>query len=337
MKAEDEPLVSVLTPVYNGGRYLRECIESVLAQTYSNWDYTIVDNHSTDDTLQIAEEYAARDARNRVVSNPRLLDVIANHNVAFRLISPRSKYCKVVSGDDWIFPECLRRLVGVAEANPSVGLVGSYQLSGAGKNWRAWGVRWTELPYPSTVVPGAEVCRMQMLTGLYVFGTPTSLLYRSDLVRAHESFYPNPTGEADTSCCYRCLQTSDFGFVHQVLSYERIHEQTVSAESRSLNAYKSSRLADLVEYGPSFLTPTEMRARTEEVLDDYYKYLAESALRFRDTIFWAYHKRRLKECGYPFSYARYAKALSAMAVGLGLNPLSTLERTVRRLRRPRAA
>jgi glycosyltransferase involved in cell wall biosynthesis len=49
------PLVSILTPVYNGEKYLAECIRSVLAQTYQNWEYTIVNNCSTDKTLEIAK------------------------------------------------------------------------------------------------------------------------------------------------------------------------------------------------------------------------------------------------------------------------------------------
>src|SRR5713226_8729725 len=151
VSVQDEPLVSVVTPVYNGAAYLRECIESVLAQTYSTWEYIIANNCSTDETLQIAEEYARKDKRIRVYSNDKLLDIIANHNRTFRLISPKSKYCKQVSADDWLFPECLTRMVSVAEANPSVGIVGSYQLSGVGTDGRHWRVRWTELPYPSTV------------------------------------------------------------------------------------------------------------------------------------------------------------------------------------------
>ena len=55
-----EPLVSVATPVYNGERHLAECIESVLAQTYQNWEYIIVNNCSTDRTREIAESYGRR-------------------------------------------------------------------------------------------------------------------------------------------------------------------------------------------------------------------------------------------------------------------------------------
>jgi len=326
MKTAQQPLVSIVTPVYNGAAYLRECIESILGQTYDNWEYTILNNASTDETAKIAEEYAARDKRVQVRSNDTLLPIIANHNKAFRLISPNSKYCKDVSADDWLFPECLERMVGVAEANPSVGVVGSYQLSGGGTNWRNWRVRWAELPYPSTVIPGREVCRMQMLGGPYVFGSPTSLLYRSDLVRAEDEFYPNASPNADTSACYRCLRESDFGFVHQVLSHERIHGEAISASCRSLNSYESSRLSDLRHYGPSYLSKEELETRTREVLANYYWFLGVSAVHFREKAFWAYHKQRFKECGYDLSYFRVAQAAGKKLLDLLLNPKQTVER-----------
>jgi len=332
MIVRNEPLVSVVTPVYNGALYLRECIESVLAQTYSNWEYTILNNCSTDETLAIAGEYARNDKRIRVHSNDKLIDIIANHNRAFSLISPYSKYCKVVSADDWLFPECLDRMVRVAEENPSVGLVGSYQMSGGGSDWRGWRVRWAELPYPSKVMTGREVCRVQMLGGPYVFGTPTSTLYRSDLVRAQGRFYPNSSAEADTSACYKCLLSSDFGFVHQVLSFERIHGQAMSATCRSLNSYEPSKLSDLMEYGHTFLTPQEMTKRVEEVLDSYYEFLGASVFQFRERSFWGYHNRRLKASGYPLSYPRLFQAACVKFFDLLLNPKRTVEKALHRLR-----
>jgi len=330
MNDDSQPLVSIVTPVYNGAPYLRECIESVLAQTYSNWDYTILNNCSTDETLEIAENYARRDKRIRVYSNAVLLDVIANHNEAFRLISDASKFCKVVSGDDWLFPECLAQMVRLAEAHPSVGFVGSYQLSGGTADWRTWCIKWTELPYPSTIISGREVGRMQLLGGPYVFGSPTSLLYRSDLIRQQECFYPNSTAEADTSACYKYLQHTDFGFVHQVLSYMRIHGQTMTAASQSVNAYESARLSDLVEFGPSYLTPDELNKRLHEVLSDYYRFLGVSVFHFRDAKFWAYHRRRFVECRQQFSYVRVATAAMAKGADLLLNPKRTIEKAIGR-------
>lgn len=333
MNVSMEPLVSVVTPVYNGALYLRECIESVLAQTYSNFEYIIVNNCSTDGTLEIAQEYAQKDKRVCVYSNDTLLPIIANHNRAFGLISPQSKYCKVVSGDDVIFPECLAKMVSLAEQNPSVGLVASYQVSGSSnKNWEKWRIRWDEVPYPNPVVPGRELTRRQLLTGLYVFGTPTSLMYRADLVRKRKEFYPNSTAEADTSACYQCLQESNFGFVHQVLSYERIHGKQMSEESRTLNAYEPSRLSDLLTYGPSCLTADEIEERRKEIVKTYYSFLATASLRGADGTFWKYHKKRFSDVGQPYSRLRFGTALAAKLLDLALNPKHTVEAIFRRRR-----
>src|SRR5579862_2506920 len=121
MNRTSQPLVSIVTPVYNGAEFFVECIESVLAQTHHNWEYIIVNNCSTDESLNIAERYAARDSRIRIHNNSQFLDVIANHNAALRQISPLSKYCKFVFADDWIFPECIERMVAVSEQFPSIG------------------------------------------------------------------------------------------------------------------------------------------------------------------------------------------------------------------------
>ena len=73
-----DPIVSVLTPVYNGQQYLEECIQSVLRQTYHDWEYIIFDNRSTDDTAAIGERHAAKDARIRVVRATEHLEVLGN-------------------------------------------------------------------------------------------------------------------------------------------------------------------------------------------------------------------------------------------------------------------
>lgn len=325
MGVSEWPLVSVVTPVYNGEPYLVECIESVLAQTYSNWEYIIVNNCSKDHTLEIAREYAKRDSRIRVHDNQEFVGVIANHNIAFGLIAAESKYCKVVSADDWILPDCLTEMVGLAEANPTVGIVGSYQLSGGGSNWRNWRVRWAELPYPNTTISGRELCRLQMMGGPYIFGTPTSTLYRSDLVKRDNAFYPNSTPEADTSACYKCLQQTDFGFVHQVLSYERVHDNTMSKTARDLNAYLPSKIHDLLAYGTSFMTQSEQKTRLNELLEDYYRFLAVGAVNLRDKQFWTYHQDRLREFGHPLSRLKLCKAILVKVLDLVLNPKQTVE------------
>ena len=113
-----QPLVSVVTPFYNTEPYLEECIESVLAQRYENFEYILANNCSTDRSRDIAQKYASRDKRVKLIDNERFLTQAQNYNNALRHISPYSKYCKVVQADDWIFPECLSSMVGLAEAHP---------------------------------------------------------------------------------------------------------------------------------------------------------------------------------------------------------------------------
>ena len=304
MHASSLPLVSVVTPAYNEEKYLGECIESVLAQSYSNWDYTIADNASTDRTQAIARKYASRDPRIRVISNSTLIPAVANFNNALRQISSASKYCKMVLADDWIFPECLERMVAVMEAHPSVGIVGAYGQTGQG-------VLWAGLPYASKVVSGREVCRQRLLGGPYVFGSQTSVLFRSDLVRSRDPFYNESNlHAADSEACFELLKGSDFGFVYQVLTFSRERDDSLLQASKELNASAADRLHELVAYGPCYLTADEHAECLDTTLSKYYDFLATSLLQRRGKSFWDYHKARLKADGIGFSYVRLAGAVS---------------------------
>jgi glycosyltransferase involved in cell wall biosynthesis len=301
--------------------FLPECIESVLGQSYKNLEYIIVNNCSTDSSLEIASKYANKDSRVRVVNNDKFVGVIDNHNIAFSSISPVARYCKVVSADDHIFSDCLRQLIKCAETNASVGIVGCYQLSGSR-------IRWLGFPYPKGVFVGRELCR-QILLGddsEFGFGSPTSLLYRADLVRKSAAFYPNPSPHSDTSACFRELQHCDFGFVYQILSYERVHAETQSSISKAINRTSSANLSDLIEYGPSYLSKEELKAKLEQTLKRYYEYLAVNLFKKRDKEFWDYHKTRLQELGFPVTPSRLVKALMTKGLGEIKNPEQALKK-----------
>src|SRR5262245_47486686 len=98
------PRVSVVTPFYNTERYLEECIRSVLGQTYTEFEYLLVDNWSTDRSREIAADYARQDARIRLVRNPVFVGQVENYNGALAQIAPESSYCKLVQADDWLYP-----------------------------------------------------------------------------------------------------------------------------------------------------------------------------------------------------------------------------------------
>jgi glycosyltransferase involved in cell wall biosynthesis len=323
MNITSQPLVSIVTPVYNEEEHLAECIESVLAQSYQNWDYTIVNNCSIDKSLEIARQYAAKDPRIRVHDNERFLEMLANHNVAVRQISPASKYCKVVLADDWIFPECLEKMVAVGEAYPSAGIVSSYQLHGQQ-------VRSAGLPYNQKLVSGRETCRQFLLQTLVLFGTQNSVLYRADLVRSRNPFYVETDICADFEVCFALLKTCDLGFVHQVLTFSRPRDRSIGAISFDTGANFGSLLGILFAYGKECLIEDEFEECLDLQLSQYYRFLGRRLWVERDRGFWSYHKRTLNKAGIGFSRARLTKTAVGQLWGSVLDPKSTLE-SLRRL------
>jgi glycosyltransferase involved in cell wall biosynthesis len=318
MNITSQPLVSVVTPVYNEEKYLGECIESVLAQSYQNWDYTIVNNCSTDKSLEIARRYAARDPRIRIHDNERFLDMLANHNVAVRQISPASKYCKVVLGDDRLFPGCLEGMVAVGEAYPSAGIVSAYEQCGQQ-------VRIKGLPVEQRLVDGRDACRQFLLEKLFLFGSQTSVLYRADLVRSRDPFYVETEMYADFESCFALLMTSDLGFVHEILTFSRPRPESIGAISADIGAHFGSLLGLLFAYGEKCLSGEEYKECLDRRSSEYYRFLGRRLLVDRDPSFWSYHKRTLTETGIGFSRVRLAKAAVGQVFGSMLNPKSTLE------------
>ena len=322
MNPSSQPLVSVVIPVYNGAHYLAECVESIFAQTYQNWDCIIVNNCSTDDSAAIARRYAAKDSRIRVHENQKFLRAVPNHNVGLRQISTASEYCKIVFADDWIFPECLERMVAVGERHPSVGIVGAYGLEGRQ-------VMWAGLPCPSTLVPGRKICRLLFLEDLYVFGTATSLLYRASLVRNRDPFYNESNLHADSEVCLALLRTCDFGFVHQVLTFTRVRSGSLTSFANDMNTLIAGRLHDLVTHGPDYLTQEEYESCLDRRLSEYYEFLARSLRRSRDKRFWNYHKKKLTDAGVGFDRVRLARAFLAKLATAALNPKDTVEKLLK--------
>ena len=119
--------------------------------------------------------------------------------------------------------------------------------------------------------------------------------------------------------------------MHQVLSYERLHPEQMTNTSRSLEAYFTSKLGDLRAYGPLYLEPAEQEKRINELMEKYYKRLAFHAVHFRVGGFWSFQRKRLKEVGFPFSSASFAKAISAKVLDLLLNPKETSGKLLKRL------
>lgn len=328
MSVNRQPLVSFVTPFYNTESYLAECIESVLAQTYDNWEYLLVNNCSTDSSFAIAASYAERDPRIRLLDNDTFLSQVQNYNQALRRISPGSKYCKMVQADDWIFPPCAEEMVRVAENHPSAGIVGAYGICGKSITGRG-------LPYPSTFMSGKDICRWHLLNhpDYYAFGTPTSVLIRSDLIRNRDPFYDESSIIEDYEIWYEVLRENDFGFVHQVLTFLRVHDESLTGEIQNFYPYLLHAFICLNKYGRSYLTEEEFNERYRTISNRYFQALAKGLLYERNREFWAYHKKGWESFGYKVSKINLCSHVWNETVQLLCHPLSTSMRVLNVLHR----
>lgn len=120
MSNNKTPQVSIGLPVYNAGNYLKEALDSILAQTFTDFELIISDNASTDATEKICRDYASQDKRIRYIRNEKNLGGAANFNRVFELASGR--YFKWVAHDDRIDREFLWKCVKVLDEDPAVGL-----------------------------------------------------------------------------------------------------------------------------------------------------------------------------------------------------------------------
>ena len=239
---------------------------------------------------EIAERYARQDSRIRLVRRTELLSQVQNYNRALAEISDASRYCKIVQADDCIFPDCLKLMVQAFQRSDSIGLVSSYDLKGDT-------VRGSSFPHHLAVLSGKDMGRLYFRTGVYVFGSPTTVMFRSSLVRSQQPFYDESLLHEDTEKCLQILQSWDFAFVPQVLSFLRVGNEGISSAVKNFGPGALDHYIIVRRYALAFLDAPEASQVTKQAKRDYYRQLARAAIRLRGAAFWKYHREGLKTLG----------------------------------------
>lgn len=121
MNVEAQPLVSVILPVFNAERYLAEALESILLQTYPNFELIAINDCSTDESLAVLESYAVRDPRVRVLSNEQNLGITPTLNRGLQ--AARGELIARMDADDVSLPDRLEKRVAFLQSHPEVGLI----------------------------------------------------------------------------------------------------------------------------------------------------------------------------------------------------------------------
>lgn len=138
----NNPTVSVIVPIYNVSRFLPECIESVINQTYNDFELILVDDGSTDESGAICDNYAKADNRIKVIHKPNG-GLTSARNAGLRIAS--GEWIMHLDGDDWIEPRMLKDFVSIAEREKADLVEGSFR-----KVWENGKVLEYSLPYDHT-------------------------------------------------------------------------------------------------------------------------------------------------------------------------------------------
>lgn len=121
---KNNPLVSVLIPTYNSSKFVEETIKSITDQTYKNIEIVVVDDASTDNTVEILQKLSKEDSRIKLFVNKENLGITENMNNGINKCN--GKYIAILDGDDWAYPYRIEEQVKLMEENTDVVICSGY-------------------------------------------------------------------------------------------------------------------------------------------------------------------------------------------------------------------
>lgn len=266
-----KPLISVCVPTFNGEQYLGECLDSLLAQTETDFELIVVDDQSTDETFDILKSYASRDPRIRIYRNDTNLGLVGNWNRCVELA--QAEWIKFVFQDDFIAPRCLEKLLANARADrPLVVCHRDIVFESVPAETREYYERvlatrsLSVLLGGSTYLTPAQFCDIAVQhLGLNFVGEPTAtLLHRSSFERFGK-FNSGLVQLCDFEYWARVGMHAGLTFVPETLATFRVHMNSASATNESAHTFRSEVLDSLIlmyefAYQPEF-APIRRSAR----------------------------------------------------------------------------
>lgn len=213
----NSPKVSVCIPTYNYARFLSETIDSVLKQTFTDYEILIIDDCSHDNTKEVVSDYASRDERIRFKVNPVNIGMVNNWNLC--LMEARGEYIKLVFGDDLLSsPNALEKMVSLLDSDPNISLVGSARNL-IDTNSRV--MRVLAHFKDDVVLPGEEVINRCLSEQKNLVGEPSIVMFRKK--DAERGFMPHYKQIVDLEMWFHLLEKGKFAYINEPLCAFRIH------------------------------------------------------------------------------------------------------------------
>lgn len=200
--------VSVVMPVYNGEKYLKQSIESVIQQSYKDWELIIVNDCSTDRSRDIMQSYVEVDSRIRIVDNSNNLKLPMSLNAGFR--EARGEYLTWTSDDNLYKVNALEELVGYLENNPEIGLV------------------YSDMDYVDALLNFIKEQRLEPEMLLYSDCIGASFMYRREVLDKVGEYDPDMFLVEDYEYWIRISEQFKIGHLNKNLYTYRMHGSSLT-------------------------------------------------------------------------------------------------------------
>lgn len=256
------PALSVRVLTYNYGAFLEQCLESVLSQTFADFEVIVVDDGSTDDSRAIAERTAASDHRVRVESHAVNQGFVASllHSVNLS----RGRYLMQLDADDWVLdPDAFGELVGLMDADPDI----AFCFSPYAVHHRDGQLSFVAPAYPQDCVLPGEIAVRRVME--FTVPHSGSIVRRSayDAVGGYDASY---TYGPDMALFYSLCAVGSVGYVNRPLIGYRNHGSGMSSGARRPAVFGDSvRAVEAVFAGPLGARIDEPRKARRQALQAF--------------------------------------------------------------------
>lgn len=287
----NQPMITVLMSVYNGEKYLKEAIDSILAQTFKDFEFLIINDGSTDNSVNIIESYD--DPRIKLINNEKNLKLIASLNKGISLA--RGKYIARMDSDDISMPERFEKEIKFLESNPDYGLVATYYTVIDGMGSEKY-----KMSYPSS----NDLIKL--------FLSVNCPIVHGSVMGRTELFKENPYGSKEFSAVedYELwVRMSKRTKIHNIPEYlfkYRIYGESFSDTKAKLMADQTLELSKkLYKENKKFYRELAQK----QILDGRYKEEKEEAIEYIHKWLFSFFKRFVYMHDFWFALKLYIKAV----------------------------
>ena len=230
--------ILVFVPTYNSEKYLRQCLDSVLQQTFQDWQCVISDDASTDKSVEIAREYEKIDSRFKVLTHEKNVGAANNWNRAKE--NNNSFATKILCADDYLFKDALKEQLDILQRNQTAIVFSErYIVFPSGRKLHP------RLPKYASNISFNDAFKFYINLGRNIFGEPVTALFRTDLFVKSEGFYPKFEYSLDTSGYMAIARGHDVTFDNSIVGAFRVSK---SQWSHKLKGKQFAHVFDFIDH-----------------------------------------------------------------------------------------